>query len=196
MKFTREFYIPQGAVKVSSKKSDAVVYLGENYNIAVGFVGKAQKPSFNYRFRLESSRASWVADWLQKQDAAAAYRAEKKAERKAEAAKPHNLKPGDILSSSWGYDQTNIDYYQVVGLIGSSMVYIREIGCESVQDGFMQGESVPCSGKFIGERMRKKVAAGGDSVKVRDWGVWARKMNPVIVAGMPIYRSQRWTAYA
>ena len=27
-----------------------------------------------------------------------------------------NLKVGDILTSSWGYDQTNVDFYQVVKL--------------------------------------------------------------------------------
>lgn len=39
-------------------------------------------------------------------------------------------KIGDILESSWGYDQTNIDYFQIVGVKGKSVV-IREIGFES-----------------------------------------------------------------
>lgn len=35
---------------------------------------------------------------------------------------------GDILASSWGYDQTNINYYQVVGVTPSGKsVRIREI---------------------------------------------------------------------
>ena len=37
-----------------------------------------------------------------------------KAERKAERSKPHTLKPGTILYTSWGYDQTNIDFFVVV----------------------------------------------------------------------------------
>jgi hypothetical protein len=45
----------------------------------------------------------------------------------------HELAPtpsatlGDILVASWGYDQTNIDYYQVVAVVGSSSVRIRKI---------------------------------------------------------------------
>lgn len=35
-------------------------------------------------------------------------------------------KVGDILTSSWGYDQTNIDYYEVVKVTSSS-VYVREL---------------------------------------------------------------------
>lgn len=36
------------------------------------------------------------------------------AERRSERSKGHDLKLGDILYASWGYDQTNIDYYKVV----------------------------------------------------------------------------------
>jgi hypothetical protein len=39
---------------------------------------------------------------------------------------------GDILVSSWGYDQTNVDYYQVIATSGS-MATIREIQGQIVQ---------------------------------------------------------------
>lgn len=38
-------------------------------------------------------------------------------------------KVGDILDSSWGYDQTNIDFYQVVKTTEHS-VWLRSIGAE------------------------------------------------------------------
>ncbi len=37
------------------------------------------------------------------------------------------LQAGDILSASWGYDQTNVDFYQVTRLIGNQSVEIRKI---------------------------------------------------------------------
>lgn len=39
----------------------------------------------------------------------------------------HTLKVGDILYSSWGYDQTNISWYQVTQLVGKQSVKIRKI---------------------------------------------------------------------
>ena len=38
------------------------------------------------------------------------------------------VKIGDIFSYSWGYEQTNINYFQVVALKGEKSVVIREIG--------------------------------------------------------------------
>jgi len=37
----------------------------------------------------------------------------------------HSFKVGDILASSWGYEQTNISLYQVVALNGASMVTVK-----------------------------------------------------------------------
>lgn len=34
---------------------------------------------------------------------------------------------GDIFHTSWGYDQTNNDFFQVVALVGESSVRIREV---------------------------------------------------------------------
>jgi hypothetical protein len=37
------------------------------------------------------------------------------------------IKEGDIFYSSWGYDQTNIDYYKVTKLIGKASVELVPI---------------------------------------------------------------------
>ena len=34
-----------------------------------------------------------------------------------------NLKVGDLFSYSWGYDQTNVDFYQLVGIKGKTMTF-------------------------------------------------------------------------
>lgn len=199
MRFPRESYIPKGAMKVASKKSSAVAYLSESAGrpYAVGFFGKADKPSFNYRFASVERRAAYVAKWLQDMDAAQARKAERLAARRAALSEQQTaLKVGDVLRSSWGYDQTNIDYYQVVELFGKRGVVLREISAETVETGWLQGNSVPAVDQFIGEPMRKQVSESG-SVKVRDFGVWAYKMEPVKVAGKPVgYRPSSWTAYA
>lgn len=47
------------------------------------------------------------------------------------AAKPqvnkYGVKVGDIFEASWGYEQTNVNFFQVVALVGESSVRVREV---------------------------------------------------------------------
>ena len=58
---------------------------------------------------------------------------EPKAEKpKKEGAKPekknkYGVQVGDIFSCTWGYDQTNVDFFQVVKLVGEQSVKVREV---------------------------------------------------------------------
>lgn len=60
---------------------------------------------------------------------------------------------GDIFVNSWGYDQTNVDAYQVIRLTPKKMV-LREIATQPVPetDGFMCCNVVPVKDKFTGTR--------------------------------------------
>jgi len=66
----------------------------------------------------------------------------------------NKVKIGDIFINSWGYDQTNIDYYQVVKK-SKKTIKIRAISSEVVEDGFMQGQSKPKINDFVGEELQK-----------------------------------------
>lgn len=46
----------------------------------------------------------------------------------------HGVTVGDVFVESWGYDQTNVDYYQVIRTT-KAMVELREIGAETVGNG-------------------------------------------------------------
>lgn len=72
------------------------------------------------------------------------------------------LKVGDVLYYSWGWEQTNIDYFQVVSKSVASVV-LREIAKRIDADGpmAMSGKAYPCPGEFVGEPFRKLVQAGG-----------------------------------
>jgi hypothetical protein len=198
MRFQRDFYIPKGSAKVSSKSSSAVAYVYERGGkpCAVGFFGKADKPAFTYSFKDAARRALFVGEWFQKMDSCQARKDKQLAERREKMAKPQEqLKVGDVLRCSWGYDQTNIDYFEVTKLVGKRTVEIRKIACESVDTSFMQGQSVPAKGEYLGEPMRKQVSENG-SVRIYSFAS-AYKMEPVMVAGVPVgYRASSWTAYA
>lgn len=64
-----------------------------------------------------------------------------------ETTNTHTFKVGDILVSSWGYDQTNIDFYEVLK-VTKSTVSIRELQCDITVTGFMCGNSVPLLGEY------------------------------------------------
>ena len=39
----------------------------------------------------------------------------------------YGVKVGDIFETSWGYDQTNVNFFQVVKLVGKTSVRVREV---------------------------------------------------------------------
>ena len=185
IKHQREHYIPKGAAKFADRKSSAVVYAysknGKPY--LLGFHGRAQKPDFHYRYDNDAQRQDQAKRHFKRwQDNEASVRR-----------KPRSLVVGDVLRASWGYDQTNIDFYQVVALIGAQMVEIRELAQEREATEFMQGRCVPLVGQFVGEPMRKR--ADGDCVKIASYA-FAFKIEPRIDGGVSAYDSARFTEYA
>jgi hypothetical protein len=160
--FTRDFYIPQGARPVDCSGTDAAVYVyeaerqGKTVPLAIGFHGKAAKPDWHHSFRDDERRQRHIASFLEGRKARAAAMTQRKAERN----KPHTLKVGDILRSSWGYDQTNIDYYQVTRVPGPMTVEIREIAASSSgEDGFMTAKCTAVRDAFKGPPMIKRATA-------------------------------------
>lgn len=59
-------------------------------------------------------------------------------------------KVGDFFYSSWGYEQTNIDFYQVT-TVKNKMVGLRPIGATRVYDGPMSGHTKLVPNAFTGE---------------------------------------------
>lgn len=107
---------------------------------------------------------------------------------------PRNLTVGDVLRCEWGYDQTNVDYYQVTELVGKTMVEIRRIEAEEIKDMPMQGWSTPRCNRFIGEPLRRK--AKGSSVRIKSHSS-AYLLTPIDEAdGKKVYERTRWTSYA
>ena len=58
---------------------------------------------------------------------------------------------GDILVSQWGYERTNVDFYQVVAAIGRATVCIRRIRRECVAQRPGADTVVPMRDEFIAD---------------------------------------------
>ena len=158
--FDRSFYLPKNpSAIVRSKRSAVVAYLFESAGrpCVKAFVGKQAKPALYVAYRNDERRAAAVAAFIQSCDATVARKAEAAAKRRAFR---HTLKVGTLLSTSWGYDQTNVEFFEVTALIGETMVEVREIAQQVTEDGFMSGKCTPRAGQFIGKPLRKRVLEG------------------------------------
>lgn len=153
----REFYIPKDASKHPTDAAAIFTYTTpKGKPAALAFLGKAQKPSWHYLFNSEEQREKRIAEQIQ----SCQMQAKAKAEWKAERSRPHTLTVGAILVSSWGYDQTNVDFYQVTRIVGPHMVEIRPIASrpEGSSEGFssMSDHVVACPDQFTGGATRHK----------------------------------------
>ena len=79
---------------------------------------------------------------------------------------------GDLFYASWGYEQTNIDYFQVVALKGAHTAVLREIGCEYVGGFGFSGNKRPLRNHFTSEetytvRTRKSRYYRDERVEIR-----------------------------
>ncbi len=108
---------------------------GENRTCAMLFKGRAAKPLFNYSFKTQEKAESYLADVLKNLKARAV---DTKARRAAKVDAKANWTVGDVVSYSWGYDQTNVDFFQVTRVSASS-VWIREITQNSSDQGQAAG---------------------------------------------------------
>lgn len=166
---------PEGATEVTRDGINAVVYLSDKgpRPVAIGYRGKAAKHSFNYSFRDEARRAEYVEQFFANVKARQETVAARRGERKAFQTK---LKVGDILYGSWGYDQTNVDFYEVVAVPGPQTVDLRELKQTRREIGSGGDKVKPATGpdRFVGETVyRKRVApgfSGGDYVNSPAYG--------------------------
>lgn len=191
-------YVPQGYELVAGELDLGIEVYADNARfVAIGYSGRRNRADFNYRFNNLERMNEYIAEYINGIREARERMAERRAAR-VEANRAANVAVGDIFQASWGYDQTNIDYYQVVAVRGQ-MMDVREIGCVSETTGYEQGVCVPAPNNFVGERVRRvRVQASGSSIyfRVNSFSN-AYRIEPVaVVAGVPIFQQANWTAYA
>ena len=199
---TRSTFVPAGAAKVCDRHSDAVAYVYTTRRGAPAyavFYGRQARPVAHFTARTEAERTKRVAGLFASRQARAAAVASHKASQAAEAAL---IAGGDVLRSSWGYEQTNVNFYQVTARKGAS-VTLRPIAAEEVEtvafhpDGTpiqaMSGHVAPLVGTFTGEAFTKRIAGSG--VRISSYSV-ATRLEFETVAGVRVYRRSFVSSYA
>ena len=119
---------------------------------------KKQKPISNFYYLSLGNREKEILK-LKEQELSNKQREEQFI--KAAQEKNHKIQVGTILYSSWGYEQTNIDFYIVIER-KNQIIILQEIGCKITQDNRND------RGKCIADPNTKK----GDPFKKRlsKWG--------------------------
>ena len=84
---------------------------------------------------------------------------------KVKEAKPvkrnHNVKVGDVFYTSWGYEQTNCEFYEVVGVRGSHVLIHRLASADAGGEaGAMSGRITPLPPATAIQTAQRELATG------------------------------------
>lgn len=122
------------------------------------FKGKALKPFYNYYIPGSWERRQKKWDEIRRSHLLEldAERKEKEAVAKLRKLWRNPYKTGDILYTSWGYEQTNIDFYQAVKVNRKSLV-LKPIGCLIESRDHMTGCKTPAMGDFQGGEFTARI---------------------------------------
>ena len=171
----RSRYIPSGSAEIKLPDIEAVVYWQNSQNQATGkpvitamaYHGKKTNYDWYLNFRTLEQREqktyqffAGIYEWQQAQVA----------RRNARVEFTHGYKVGDILHTMWGYDQTNIEFWQVTKIISSKMIEVREVASGGEQTGFMCGDTWPIPGGFISKPVRCLVTGSKGRGELEDKG--------------------------
>jgi hypothetical protein len=118
------------------------------------------KPIFNYRFSSVDQMMAWLDKDLARRLEIKAHEVARREEKKR-ALENNPYCVGDVMYDSWGYDQTNIDFYQVIEVKNKSVVLQPINGKMIPSEGYssMAGLTAPVKNSFYGKPIRKNVSA-------------------------------------
>lgn len=166
MRATLNFrYIPKDAQPIEHPLGVVYAYQSGARPAAIAYRGTGNKAVFHHSYvgkdpeTLRQNAINSFFSGLEKSE-------NSKLERRAESKKPHTIAVGTIVYNSWGYDQTNVDFYEVVKTSGN-YVWLQRLAESATENGFMSSSNtMPQPGTSHGAitQHRVKVWQSGQSV--------------------------------
>ena len=111
---------------------------------------------------------------------------------------PTTVEIGMIVACSWGYEQTNVDFYEVVKFTASTATF-QKVRSEKTATGDMTGVAVPVPGEFVQEsQIRRKIQnlSGAPIFKINDSSYGRPAPFKLNEDGTKEYQPQRFSSYA
>ena len=124
-----------------------VRFQGRNGRCIAAWTPGMKRPRYVYKARTPEEYDKAMERIRQE---AERFRRHDEAQERAATAFRESLHVGDILYSSWGWEQTNIDFYQVMAIRGCT-VDLRQLDQRTTEDGYMCGTTVPLPDVFKGK---------------------------------------------
>ncbi len=156
-------YIPENAKEIKKDNLDAVAYTYESTGAlyAITYSGRRNKSDFHYRYENEQKREEAIANFFKRIEAHVRNKQEQK-ERHQELRAEFlaKIEVGSIFATCWGYEQTNVEWYQITQVKGCT-VHLRQIAAELTATVHVSGTTSPIKGEFVGEEMKRIVRGTG-----------------------------------
>lgn len=123
---------------------------------------RTKRPSYYLKF----DTAEQMQDWIEIKKRSITLEMNQ-SNRFAEEArkKSDGIVVGSVLYDSWGWEQTNIDFYVVVKKTDSS-AWLQKVGNQTTETSFMSGTTVPVLDKRVGEVFVRRIGKFG--IKITD----------------------------
>ena len=178
-------WIPSGYTEVQENAFGAVYITRSPKLAAIAYRKDARgvlvsKAAWHFSFGNTDRLESRVSEFLKSVIEANAWKQEQKAARReAQQKAAQALEVGQIYACSWGYDQTNVDFYQVIGKKGAATAILRQIKGEHVEPfGPMCSRIVGVKDSFIEDQkpLEKRVTDYGFKMTSYSWAtLWDGK---------------------
>lgn len=167
----------EGYRKVADKNSTAVVYIqdqGDGFYYVKAFQAKRQKPDYFVKVKkLEQFIARFFKDVQETET----YKAKWKAEADAKCAA---IEVGDIYYTSWGYEQTNVDFVMVTARTPKTVKYV------AIGKGLDHNDGANCD--FVAPDTNRQ-GKREHTAKVTAWGFKAFGYPATKYEGKPVYET-------
>jgi hypothetical protein len=175
-------YVPDGASLVDPQGTDAAVYAyttREGAPCAIAYHGYATRPDWHLTFKSKEEREWKIGNFIMARRTWAEIKAQRREKRKL----PHPLQVGDIIVASWGCEQTNVDFYTVVGTT-TCTVDLQPIASKMDHaTPWASAMVVPVPENRVGAIIRRKRVAPDGAIRFASYK-WGHKWD-----GNPKYES-------
>ena len=121
----------------------------------IAYKGRKSKATRHYAFSTPQRRDESLAMYVQEET-----RTEN--QKRAQREVGHGLAVGEIVYSSWGYEQTNVDFYQVVRVPSALSAVVRKVAKNTIEStGGMSGKVIARPGEFVADALETLHRAAG-----------------------------------
>lgn len=185
----------EGSSELMFPEINTIMYVSQEHKVITVYRGKSKKPIVNFKFASQDFDDN-VCFYKSMYDQQSKNKIEDdtKFKEKNKFVK-ENLKVGDIVYSSWGFEQTNIDFYQVVDIKGTSY-QLREVNAKKEYNtDTMTGYKSPIVDDFVNDIITTTRLTKFGDFKLSSYNR-ANMLEFDLIDGKKEYKKKRYSTYA